>query len=212
SVAFDDAGVAVVVGDGAGEVPGDVEGDRLAGVPGGAQGDVQPVGLAVQPVEHPQFTRRLVDQASPVGGEVPCVVPVMVGVALQIPAVGINGVDVPVALVVGQEGNAPADPHGVAHVALEFGGQPFEVSAAVVVDPEFACRAAPVALPPRLFPAQGTAHDHGPFITNRGAPREGIDRTVIQPAGRRAVQRHGVGPGQPGVTLPAGGYCNDVPL
>ncbi|TME39778.1 MAG: hypothetical protein E6I75_05145 [Chloroflexi bacterium] len=61
----------------------------------------------------------MVDQPPPVGGEIAGVEVVVIGVPLQVGAVGGATVDVAVTLVIGQEKDAPIDPARAGEVALE---------------------------------------------------------------------------------------------
>src|SRR5581483_1490478 len=77
----------------------------------------------------------------------PGVVVVVVGVAGEVAPVGPARVEVADALVVGQEVHPLADPHRRRQVAVEL-YQATELPVAALVDPQLACRAAPVPLPP----------------------------------------------------------------
>ncbi len=140
--------VALGVGVEALEVHPGVDEAALALDPGGgeAHGDLAAAAGRVEDEERPA---GVIDDAPSVGGRVPGVVVGMLGVAREVrEALALDGhrVEVPGALGVTQEVEAPAEPHGAGEVPLELQG--VEGPAAVGVEPQLAHGAPAVALPP----------------------------------------------------------------
>ncbi|CAM5676077.1 hypothetical protein SFUMM280S_07515 [Streptomyces fumanus] len=197
----DGAAAPGVVGGGGAEPAGGVHRERLEVGARPAEPDVQAARLGpVQVVQHPQFTGAGVDDPGAVGRGVPGVEAAEGGVPAQAGAVGEGGVQRAGALVVGEEGEAVADPQGVLDVAVEVLVEAGELAVAGGVDPQLARGAAPVALPPRGLAAHRRGQQHG-----RRAERHVADGSVGQGLGGAAVQRDGPGPGAAQGGLAVGG-------
>ncbi|OFA59558.1 hypothetical protein BEN35_02095 [Streptomyces fradiae] len=182
---------------GAGPAEADVEAARLGAV------------RLVQAVQEPEFTGRGVGDAGAVAGGLPGVEAVEGGMAAQVAAVGQRGVQCAGALVVGEERDPAAGPQRLLDVAVETGVNPFELTAAGGVQPEFPGRAAPVALPGRGVAPHGRGEQqHGAL----GPVRHIADRPVRQGARGAAVQRHGPRPGAAQGCLARGGDRQHLPL
>ena len=181
---------------------------RGAGRGRGAEGDlhrVRPGGLGT--VQHPDVARDVVDDAVPVGAGVPGVLAVVVGVPGQVGAVQGAGVDVPGALVVGQEEQPAADQHRAAELGVQVGQDPGEQGVVAGGDPELARGAAPVTLPVGRLAVLPAGQQRGPG----GFEGQVADRAERQPPGRRAVQRDRVGPGVLVLRLPGGADGQHLP-
>ena len=93
----------------------------------GAQGDLQPTRLRrLGRVQDPDVAGHVVDDPLPVRGRVPCVHPVVVGVPADVAAVQRARVDVPGALVIGQEEQPGPDDHRAGQLAAEVREHPGE--------------------------------------------------------------------------------------
>ena len=134
----------------------------------------------------------------------------VVRVAAQVGAVGQHGIKVPVALVVGEEGDPSVNPHRVGQVAVQLGGEAFELAVSVAVDPELAGGAAPVALPPGGLAGEHAGQDNGPFVADDGSERDGFHRAQRQLGGPAAREGQAVGVGEAAVGLAEGARDQDV--
>ena len=201
SMRFDHARCSLGVGNCPGQVPAGVERPGTPCRTGGAQPDVQRLRVGVEVRQEPDAACGLEDNALTVRGRVADVETFEVGVPAEIPALRGDRVQVAVAFVVGEEGDASVDPHGVGEVAVQFRHQAFKFPAAVRVDPQLAGGAAAVALPPGLFAREHAADHQGPFVSDGRAFSQRLHRPVGKLDRRAAVQGNGEGPAQPGVLL-----------
>ncbi|MDQ1045454.1 hypothetical protein QFZ76_003690 [Streptomyces sp. V4I2] len=201
-----------VVGGGRPEPAGGVHRERLPVGVLPAEPYVEAAGLgAVEVVEDPQFTGGGVHDPGAVPGRVPGVVAVEWGVPPQVGAVGEGGVQRADALVIGQEGDPVARPHGVLDVPVEVFVQPYELArtlpvADVPVDPQLARRTAPVPLPP------GRLASHRRGQQDRAGTSVGdiADGSVRQGRGRASVERDRAGPAAAQAGLAVGAEREDL--
>ena len=133
-------------------------------------------GLGVEAGQQPELTGRFEDHAFAVGGGVADVEVLVVRVAAQVAAVGQDGIEVSVALVVGQERDPSLDPQGVGEVSVQRSSEPDEFTVSVGVDPQLAGGAAAVALPPGRLTREDAGEHHGAFVADDGAIGHGLDR------------------------------------
>ena len=134
----------------------------------------------------------------------------VVRVAAQVGAVGQHGVKVAVALVVGEEGDPSVDPHRVGQVAVQLGGEAFELAVSVAVDPELAGGAAPVALPPGGLAGEHAGQDHRAFVADHRSEGDGFHRAQRELGGPAARDGQAVGVGVAAVGLAEGARDQDV--
>ena len=134
----------------------------------------------------------------------------VVRVAAQVGAVGQHGVEVAVALVVGEEGDPSVDPHRVGQVAVQLGGEAFEFAVSVAVDPQLAGGAAPVALPPGGFTGEHAGQDDGAFVADHRPESDGFHRAQREFSGPAARDGQAVGVGVAAVGLAEGAGDQDV--
>ena len=168
----------------------------------GAEGDVQFAGLGrVRAVQDPDVPGHVVDDPLPVGGRVPGVPAVMIGMPGDAAAVQRAGIDVAGALMIRQEEQPPADQHRGAELAIEVGEHPGEERILVGGDPQLAAGAAPVALPVRGL----VVHPAGEQRAARLLQGQVDHRAERQPPRRRALERDRVRPGQVRLGLTGGG-------
>ena len=167
---LDHAGLAGLVAVELAEVVGGGDHPRRAG--GGRRGelDVQLARLRVggQAVEPPDVAGHVVDDAGAVGRGVAGVEAVVVGVPAQVAAVEGGRVEVPGALVVGQEDEAVVDDHGGGELAVQLAEHPGEQRVVAAGDPEAAGGAAAVALPVRRVAALPGQQDGRGFRSAQG--------------------------------------------
>ncbi len=191
---LDHAGQAGVV---AGQVAQVVRGRHQAGRQRGGrrpQADVEPPGGAVrrQIIQEPQLAAALIDDPGAVGGGLPGVSAVVIGVPEQAGTVQPAGVDVRRALVVGQEGQPVTDQHGAGELPREPGQDALEGST-VRRGPQPPRGPAPVPLPVRRVTSPA-AVQQGP---GRLLQVQVGDRAERQPPRRAAIHRDLVRPALP---------------
>ena len=128
-----------------------------------AELDIHALRLLAQRVKHKQVGPGVVDDALPVAAGVADVELFAVGVAAHVAAVRPAGVEIAHALVVAGKVDAlvaaDCQPHGRRHVAAQPLHEALELAAAVRVDPELACRAAPVPFPVGRLPRKAAQDD-----------------------------------------------------
>ena len=157
----------------------------------GAEGDLQlPRLRRVRAVQDPDVPGHVVHDPLPVGGRVPGVPAVMIGMPGDAAAVQRAGIDVAGALVIGQEEQPPADQHRAGQLAVQVGEHPGEQGVRGRGGPQLARPAAAVPLPERGL-ADHAAGEQGGARVLDGHVGDGAER---QQAGRRAVAGDGVGP------------------
>ena len=199
---LDHAGLTGLVGVEAAQVV--VRGEQLRCAAGrrGAEGDVEFARLRrVRAVQDPDVAGHVVHDPLPVGGRVPGVPAVMIGVAAYAGAVQCAGVDVACALVVGQEEQPPADEHRRVQLAVDVREHPGEQGVLVGGDPQPAAGAAAVALPVRHLVVHPAGEQGGARLLQGQVGH----RAERQPPRRRALERDRVRPGQVRLGLTGGG-------
>jgi len=151
---------------------------------GASDADVEALAATTARVEHVEVGAGVVDDPPAVGlGETDVEV-LVVRVAPQPFAVWIHRVEVAVALVVGEEPDARADPHRRREVARQV-DQLRVLPVAIAIDPESAGGAAAVALPARRVAHVSPEDDARAVRLERDQPR----RSDVQRLRRTAVDR-----------------------
>ena len=157
----------------------------------GAEGDLElPRLRRVRAGQDPDVTRHVVHDPLPVGGRVPGVLAVMIGMPGDAAAVQRAGVDVAGVLVVGQEEQPPGDDHRAGQLAVQVREHPGEQGVPGRGGPQLAGPAAAVPLPERGLTDHAAGQQGGAGLLD-GHVVDGAER---QQAGRRAVTGDGVGP------------------
>ena len=141
-------------------------------------------------VEDPDVPGHVVDDALTVGGRVPGVHAVVIGVAADVGAVQRARIDVAGALEVRKEEQPAADQHRAAELAVQVGQHPREEGVGGAGGPQPAPGTAAVALPVCEFGVQ-PAGEQGAV---RVGQRQIGDRAERQPPRRRALHRDRVRP------------------
>ena len=173
----------------------------------GTEADVQLARFGrVRAVQDPDIAGHMVHDPVPVGGRVPGVQAIMIGVPAHAAAVHPAGIDVAGALVIGQEEQPPADQHRPAELAVDVREQPGEQRVLVGGDPQPAAGAAAVALPIRDL----VVHPAGEQRAARLLQGQVDYRAERQPPRRRALERDRVRPGQVRLGLTGGGDREDL--
>ncbi len=162
-------------------------------------------------VVDPDLGGVLVDDAGAVGLGEPGVVLVVVGVAAEVGAVELRGVEVADPFVVGEEPDPAPDPHRRSRVAGQA-EQPAEVPVPSPVDPQVAGRAAPVPLPPGRIGGVAAQDDRGLPVPARSAEGHLPGRSVGEALHRAALGGHGVGVDHVVEGLPGFGGEQDPPV
>lgn len=158
----------------------------------------------LQVVDQPQIARALVDDPAAVAGRVPGVERVVVGVAAQIAAVHQARVQVADALVVGEEGDAPADEHRRVQMPADVREQP------LAVQPQPPGRPAPVALPRRRLVRRRAREQQGAPLPVDVRDSDVGDRPPGQLAAGAAVGGDAVGPREVRERLVVRGHGEDL--
>ncbi len=173
----------------------------------GTQGDLELAGLRrVGAVQDPDVAGHVVDDPLPVRGRVPRVHPVVVGVPADAAAVQRARVDVPGALVIGQEEQPPCDQHRRGELAVQAGEHAGEQRVRAGGGPQLAAGAAAVPLPERGLGVH-PAGEQGRARLLQGKVGHRAER---QPARWLTLERDRVRPGQVRFGLAGGGDREDL--